>query len=80
MARIFGKQAVSIFIMPPSVDELRKRLEKRATDSPEVIDQRVGKAEFEISFAPRYDHCVVNDDLDKAVAQTEKIILDFINS
>lgn len=75
--RIFGDRAVSIFIMPPSVDELRRRLEARAVDTPESIDERVGKAEFEMTFAPKFDHVVVNDNLDKAVAETEKIILDF---
>ncbi len=78
VARMFGDRATSIFIMPPSVDELRRRLEKRATDSPEMIDQRVGKAEFEISFAKDYDHIVVNDSLDDAVAMTRRIINDFI--
>lgn len=76
--RIFGDRAVSIFIMPPSVDELRRRLEARAVDTPESIDERVGKAEFEMTFAPKFDHVVVNDNLDKAVAETEKIILDFV--
>lgn len=75
--RIFGDRAVSIFIMPPSVDELRRRLEARAVDTPESIDERVGKAEFEMTYAPKFDHVVVNDNLDKAVAETEKIILDF---
>lgn len=78
--RIFGDRAVSIFIMPPSVDELRRRLESRAVDSPESIDERVGKAEYEMTFAPKFDHVVVNDNLDKAVAETEKIILDFVGS
>ncbi|MDE7152887.1 MAG: guanylate kinase [Muribaculaceae bacterium] len=79
VARMFGEKAVSIFIMPPSIEELRHRLENRATDAPEMIAERVGKAEYEISFAPQYDHRVINDNLDKAVEQTEKIILDFIN-
>lgn len=77
--RMFGDKAVSIFIMPPSIDELRRRLEKRATDAPEIIAERVGKAEYEISFAPKFDYCIVNDDLDKAVSRTEQIIFDFIN-
>lgn len=76
--RIFGDRAVSIFIMPPSVDELRRRLEARAVDTPESIDERVGKAEFEMTYAPKFDHVVVNDNLDKAVAETEKVILDFV--
>lgn len=75
--KMFGDRARSIFIMPPSVDELRRRLESRATDSREAIDQRVGKAEFELGFAPQYDSCVVNDDLSKAVDETEREILNF---
>ena len=62
----YGDKALSIFIMPPSVDELRRRLESRATDAPEVIDQRIARAEFEIGFADKFDKVVVNDDLDKA--------------
>lgn len=75
---LFGDGARSIFIMPPSIDALRSRLEGRGTDSPEVIAQRVGRAEFELSFAPSYDFVVVNDDLDKAVEDTESLISDFI--
>lgn len=78
VASMFGGRATSIFIMPPSVEELERRLVKRATDSPEVIAERVAKAEYEISFAPQYDHVVVNDDLAEAVNQTERIIMDFV--
>lgn len=74
----FGDRAMSIFIEPPSVDELRRRLEGRATDSTEVIDQRVGRAEYELTFAPQYDHVVVNDDLDTAIKETKDLIDDFI--
>lgn len=76
--RMFGDDALSLYIMPPSVDELRRRLEGRATDSAEAIDQRVSKAEYELGFAPQYDCRVVNDDLAQAVEETEKKILDFI--
>ncbi len=75
---MFGDDALSIYIMPPSVEELRRRLEGRGTETPEAIDERVNKAEFELSFAPKYDLRIVNDDLDKAVTETEKAILDFI--
>lgn len=77
---LYGKEAISIFILPPSVAELRRRLEGRGTDSAEVIDQRVGKAEFEISFADKYDCRVVNDDLETAIVQTKNIIKQFIES
>ena len=72
--RIFGSKALSIFIMPPSVEELRRRLESRATDSAEDINRRVAKAEFEISFAPQYDTVVVNDNLAEAIDLTERKI------
>ena len=78
--RMYGNRAISIFIMPPSVEELRRRLVSRATDAPEVIEERVGKAEYEIGFAPQYDCCIVNDDLTEAIADTRKAILDFINA
>lgn len=76
--KIYGDRALTLFIMPPSVDELRRRLEARATDAPEVIDQRVGKAALEISYAPRYEAVVVNDVLETAVDAAEKAITDFI--
>ena len=67
--------ALSVFIQPPSVEVLRERLIGRGTDSIETINQRVSKAEYELSFAPQYDKSVVNDNLDEAVAQTTSIIL-----
>ena len=76
--KLYGDQARSIFIMPPSVEELRRRLEGRATDSAEVINERVGKAEFEIGFAKDYDFQVVNDDLATAIAETEALISEFV--
>ena len=74
----YGNKALSIFIMPPSVDELRRRLESRATDAPEVIDQRIARAEFEIGFADKFDKVVVNDDLDKAKKEVLGIIKQFL--
>lgn len=74
----YGDKALSIFIMPPSVDELRHRLESRATDAPEVIDQRIARAEFEIGFADKFDKVVVNDDLDKAKKEVLGIIKQFL--
>ncbi|MDE6086600.1 MAG: guanylate kinase [Muribaculaceae bacterium] len=75
---MFGDRATSIFIMPPSVQALRERLEGRGTDAPEVIDERVGRAEFELSFAPRYEYVVVNDNLAEAVAETHRVMKSFI--
>ncbi len=78
LKQLFGGDACSIFIMPPSVGELRRRLEGRATDAPEVIDRRIAKAEFELTKAPEFDHRVVNDRLEEAVAEAARIIDDFI--
>ena len=78
LKRIFGEDACSIFIMPPSVEELRRRLVGRATDTMEVIEKRVAKASFEIEKAPQFDHTVINDDLEKAVEDTRTILNDFL--
>ena len=78
LKRIFGKAACSIFIMPPSVEELERRLVSRGTDSAEVIAKRIAKAEFEISKSDSFDHVVINDILAEAVDATERIIDAFI--
>jgi guanylate kinase len=76
--RFYGDRAMSIFIQPPSIEELRRRLEGRATDAPEVIEQRLAKAAYELTFAPKFDHVVVNDDLAKAEAETLKLVEGFL--
>ena len=77
--RIFGAKAFSIFIKAPSVEELRRSLEGRGTDSPEAIERRVAKARSETEFAEgKFDYVLVNDDLQKALAEAEKVIADFI--
>lgn len=78
LKRIFGDDACSIFIMPPSIGELERRLVGRATDSAEVIAKRIAKAGFEISKAEQFDHIVINDDLAEAVAEARRIIEDFL--
>ena len=78
LKRLFGEDACSVFIMPPSVEELERRLRGRGTDSEEVILKRIGKAEFELSKAPEFDHVVVNDVLDVAVDEATAIINDFL--
>ncbi|HJB85681.1 MAG TPA: guanylate kinase [Candidatus Alistipes merdigallinarum] len=78
LKKIFGDDALSIFIMPPSVEELRRRLEKRGTDAPETIAKRVAKAEEEITYAPLFDKIVVNDSLETAVADAIRITESFI--
>lgn len=76
--KFYGNRALSVFIQPPSVEELRNRLIGRATDSPEVIESRIAKAEFELGFADKFDVVIVNDDLEKAKAEALKVIKDFI--
>ena len=78
LKKIFGEQALSVFVMPPSIEELRNRLVGRTTDSPEKIEQRIAKAAEEIGYAPQFDKTVVNDDLEKAVAEVEQIVKEFI--
>lgn len=77
--KMYGDRALSIFIQPPSVEVLRERLIKRGTDSMEDIQNRVNKAEFEISIGPQFDHTVINDDLDTAVAQVHDLIAGFVD-
>jgi len=74
----YGKKALSLFIQPPSIEELRRRLEGRGTDTPEAIEQRLSKAEYELTFAPQFDRVIVNDDLDTAKQETLKVISDFL--
>ena len=76
----YGDEALSIFIQPPSVAELRRRLEGRGTDAPEVIDQRIARAEFELTFAEKFDRVVVNDVLERAEADALAVIEDFLAS
>lgn len=78
--KYYGSQALSIFVMPPSVEVLRERLEKRGTDTPQVIENRLAKAEYEMSFAPQFDVVVCNDDFDRAKEETVKLVTQFIQS
>ncbi|MBE6269705.1 MAG: guanylate kinase [Prevotella ruminicola] len=77
--KFYGDKALSLFIQPPSINELRKRLEGRATDAPEVIDQRIARAEFELSFADKFDKIVINDKLEYAEADALDIIKEFLD-
>ena len=78
--KYYGERALSVFIQPPSIEELRKRLIGRGTDTMEVIEDRIAKAEFELGFAEKFDVVLVNDDLDKAKADALAILQDFLNS
>lgn len=77
--KLYGKRALSMFIQPPSIEELRIRLEGRGTDAPEVIEQRLAKAEYELSFADKFDEVVVNDNLEIAEVEAESLIEDFLD-
>lgn len=76
--KFYGDRALSVFIQPPSVEELRRRLVGRGTDTPEVIEDRVAKAQYELSFAPKFDKVIVNDDLEKAKAEALEVITQFL--
>ena len=76
--KYYGDEALSLFIQPPSVEELRKRLEGRATDTPEAIAERLAKAEYEMTFASQFDHIIVNDDLETAKQETLRIVKAFL--
>ena len=78
LKKIFGEDALSVFVMPPSVEELRKRLIRRGTDSPEKIEMRVEKAASEILLADRFDLVIINDRLEEACAEIMKIVTEFI--
>lgn len=76
---MYRENALSIFIMPPSISTLKERLIKRATDKMEVIEARVEKASQEMTFAPKFDRIVVNDDLESTKGLMKKIVGEFIN-
>ena len=78
LKKLFGEDACSMFIMPPSIEELERRLRGRGTDSEETILKRVAKAEFELSKAPEFDYTVVNDDLQVAIDEAKAIINNFL--
>lgn len=77
--KYYGERALSVFIQPPSVEELRRRLVGRGTDAPEVIEDRVAKAEYELGFAPQFDVVVVNDNLEEAQQRAYDVIRNFLN-
>lgn len=77
--KYYGERALSVFIQPPSVEELRRRLVGRGTDASEVIEDRVAKAEYELGFAPQFDVVVVNDNLEEAQQRAYDVIRNFLN-
>ena len=78
--RYFGDKAMSIFIQPPSIEELRRRLEKRGTDTQEVIEDRLAKAAYELTFADKFDHVVINDDLATAEEEAYNLVCKYLTA
>jgi guanylate kinase len=76
--KFYGDEVMSLFIQPPSVEELRRRLVGRGTDTPEAIEDRLAKAAYELTFAPKFDHIVVNDDLATAEQETLQLVKSFL--
>ncbi len=76
--KYYGDRALSVFIQPPCIADLRKRLEGRGTDAPDVIDSRIAKAEYELSFADKFDVIVINDILEKAQEEALRVIKVFL--
>ena len=76
--KYYGDNALAVFVQPPSVEVLRERLVGRATDSEEMIEKRLAKAEWEMEFAPKFDVRIVNDNLDEAVAETIRVVTEFL--
>ncbi|MDD2416954.1 MAG: guanylate kinase [Parabacteroides sp.] len=74
----YGDRALSLFIQPPGIEVLRSRLEGRGTDSPEVIESRLAKATYEMTFAPKFDKVIVNDEIETAKAETLQVIRAFL--
>lgn len=80
LKKYFGDKALSVFIMPPSIEELERRLVSRATDDPETIKTRVAKASEEMTYKDQFDAIIVNNDLDEAKNTTENILKNFLHS
>lgn len=78
LKQYFGDKALSVFIQAPDVAELRRRLVARGTDSPEAIDERVAKAAEEMTYAPRFDYILINDDLQTAFREIEGVVDRFL--
>lgn len=76
--KYYGEKALSIFVEPPSISELRNRLISRGTDSPEIIEARVAKAEYEMTFASEFDVIIKNDNLEEAKAKALQVVKEFL--
>ncbi len=76
----YPENSLSIFILPPSIEELEKRLSKRSTETTETLQKRLNRAKMELSYAHEFDIRIVNDDLKKAIKEVEKAITTFIKN
>lgn len=77
--KFYGDHALSLFIQPPSIDELQNRLNKRATDTPEVIEDRIARATYELTFASKFDRIIINDNLEQAEQDVYLAVKSFLN-
>lgn len=77
---VYGHRALSLFIQPPSIEELRRRLTGRGTETPESIESRIARAEYELTFAPKFDRVIVNDDLETAKTEVVEAIRSFLEA
>ncbi len=77
--KYYGERALAIFVMPPSVEELEKRLRNRSTESETDMKRRIEKARYEMTFASQFDEVIVNDNLEKAVSEAKRLVTAFIN-
>ncbi len=78
LKRQFGEKALSVFVMPPSIEELQKRLESRGTDAPDKIRKRMAKVKFEMKYADKFDRILVNDNLENALKEAEQLVRTFL--
>jgi guanylate kinase len=75
----YGNQVLAVFVMPPTIDDLRIRLKARDTETPESLRARITKAEHELTYAPRFDNIIVNDDREIALQEARRMVDDFLN-
>jgi guanylate kinase len=79
LKKILGNRALSIFVKAPSISALEERLRKRSTESPEKIEQRIGKAQQEMAYEPRFDRVIVNEELEQALREAEECVREFLH-
>ncbi len=80
LKKVFGDRALAVFVKPPSIDHLRERLQNRATETPESIARRLGKAAKELGYAGQFDHVLLNDNLQRAFEEAEQVVGDFLTA